>query len=109
MFQFKRVANIIKEPETTPVDSELLENPAEQALFAALRDAEGMAEDALARADYKAVLDSMSQLRGFVDNFFDSVLVMDKNEQVRRNRLALLTRIRDLFSGVADFRKIQTA
>ena len=105
---FKRVANIIKEPEPTPVDPKLLENPAEQALFAALRDTEGMAVDALARADYKAVLESMSQLRSFVDTFFDSVLVMDKDEAVRRNRLALLTRINGMFSRIADFRKIQT-
>mgnify|MGYP000849585869 FL=1 len=55
-----------------------------------------------------AALESMSRLKGFIDAFFDSVLVMDKDEAVRRNRLALLTRIRNLFSGVADFRKIQT-
>ena len=44
-----------------------------------------------------------------IDSFFDSVLVMDKDDSVRRNRLALLTRIRGLFSRVADFSKIQTA
>ena len=40
--------------------------------------------------------------------FFDAVLVMDKDEAIRRNRLALLTRIHELFSRLADFRKIQT-
>jgi glycyl-tRNA synthetase beta chain len=50
----------------------------------------------------------MARLKGFIDAFFDSVLVMDRDEAVRRNRLALLTRIHDLFTRVADFRKIQT-
>jgi glycyl-tRNA synthetase beta chain len=44
-----------------------------------------------------------------IDRFFDAVLVMDQDTNVRRNRLALLTRVRDLFARVADFRKIQTA
>lgn len=106
---FKRVVNIIKEPETIPVAPELLQNAEEQALFANLWDTEGVVSGCLANADYDAALESMSRLKGFIDAFFDSVLVMDKDEAVRRNRLALLTRIRNLFSGVADFRKIQTA
>ena len=40
-----------------------------------------------------------------IDSFFDSVLVMDKDDSVRRNRLALLTRTRALFARVADFGK----
>ncbi len=106
---FKRVANIIKEPEPEPVDPGLLQTAPEQALFAALNDTEGIVVDCLAGSDYDSALEAMSRLRSFIDAFFDSVLVMDKDAGIRRNRLALLTRIRDLFSGVADFRKIQTA
>ncbi len=106
---FKRVANIIKEPEPFPVDPGLLQSPAEQALFAALNDTEGVVVQCLESSDYDSALEAMSRLRSFIDSFFDSVLVMDKDEGIRRNRLALLTRIRDLFSGIADFRKIQTA
>lgn len=105
----KRVANIIKEPETAPVDEALLGTPAEQSLFTALRDTEGVVQGCLADRNYNAALEAMSRLKSFVDSFFDSVMVMDKDEALRRNRLALLTRIRDLFAGVADFRKIQTA
>lgn len=106
---FKRVVNIIKVPETSPVNPELLGSAAEQGLFSALRDTEGVVSGCLATSDYDGALDSMAQLKGFIDAFFDSVLVMDKEEIVRRNRLALLTRIHDLFSRVADFRKIQSA
>jgi len=61
-----------------------------------------------AKSDYAGALETMAQLKGVIDGFFDSVLVMDKDESVRRNRLALLTRIQALFSRIADFRKIQT-
>jgi glycyl-tRNA synthetase beta chain len=105
---FKRVANIIKEPETTPVNPELLQSAAEQALFTALRDTEGIVRGCLAQADHAGALEAMAQLRAFIDTFFDSVLVMDKDESIRRNRLAILTRIHEMFAGVADFRRIQT-
>jgi len=106
---FKRVVNIIKEPERTPVDASLLGTPVEQALFMALQDTTGVVEAHLAGGDYDAALDAVSRLKGFIDAFFDSVLVMDKDESIRRNRLALLTLIRDLFARMADFRKIQTS
>lgn len=105
---FKRVVNIIKEPETTPVDPALLRVAAEQALFEAVRDTEGVVRDMVSGAAYDEALETMARLRPFIDTFFDEVLVMDKDEAVRRNRLALLTRIHGFFGQVADFRKIQT-
>ncbi len=106
---FKRVANIIKEPETAPVDKGLLQVPAEQELYSALHTTESAVEGLFAKSDYAGALETMAQLKGAVDSFFDSVLVMDKDESIRRNRLALLTRIQRLFSRIGDFRKIQTA
>lgn len=105
---FKRVVNIIKEPETAAVQPDLFAGAAEQALFMNLSDTEGLVEQCLARGDTDGALEAMARLKGFIDAFFDSVLVMDKDDAVRRNRLALLTRIHDLFTKVADFRKIQT-
>jgi len=105
---FKRVVNIIKEPETVAVQPELFAGAAEEALFMNLRDTEALVGQHLAGGDTDGALESMARLKGFIDAFFDSVLVMDKDDAVRRNRLALLTRIRDLFMKVADFRKIQT-
>ena len=106
---FKRVANIIKEPEKTPVNAELFQGTAEQALSAAFADTEKVVNRHLAQADYGAAFEAIAQLRGPIDAFFDAVLVMDKDEAVRRNRLALLTAIHQLFSRLADFRKIQTS
>ncbi len=106
---FKRVANIIKEPENAPVETPLLQNPAEQLLFDELVKTESVVRGMLAKSDYSGALEAMAQLKPLVDGFFDSVLVMDKDEAIRRNRLALLTRIHTLLAGVADIRKIQTA
>ncbi|MHC1727692.1 MAG: glycine--tRNA ligase subunit beta [Syntrophobacteraceae bacterium] len=106
---FKRVANIIKEPETAPIEQAVLQNPAEKLLFEGLVKTEDAVRDMLAKSDYSGALESMAQLKPLVDGFFDSVLVMDKDEAIRRNRLALLTQVHSLLAGVADIRKIQTA
>ena len=83
-------------------------NPAERLLFDALESAQLEVGSLLARSDFAGALESMARLKPMIDSFFDSVLVMDKDDSVKRNRLALLTRTRDLFARVADFRKIQT-
>lgn len=106
---FKRVVNIIKEPETAPVEPDLLSGGAEKELFAALQETEKLVSGCIDRSDYDGALEAMSKLKAPIDAFFDSVLVMDKDDVVRRNRLALLTRVHDLFAKVGDFRKIQTA
>jgi glycyl-tRNA synthetase beta chain len=103
---FKRVANIIKVPETAPVDVSLFKSPAESMLWDGLLKSESAVSDCLGRSDFSGALESMAQLKPMIDAFFDSVLVMDKEDSVRRNRLALLTRTRGLFAGVADFGKI---
>ncbi|MDR3568227.1 MAG: glycine--tRNA ligase subunit beta [Syntrophobacteraceae bacterium] len=105
----KRVANIIKTPETAPVDASLFKAPAEGLLFDQLLKAEVAAGALLARSDFSAALETMAKLKPMIDTFFDSVLVMDPDESVKRNRLALLTRIRAFFDRMADFRKIQTS
>jgi glycyl-tRNA synthetase beta chain len=50
----------------------------------------------------------MAGLKAPIDAFFESVLVMDPDDSIRNNRLALLTQVRNLIARVADFRKIQT-
>jgi glycyl-tRNA synthetase beta chain len=106
---FKRVANIIKTPETAPVEPSLFKSPAEGGLFDELIKAQGSAGRLLARSDFAGALEAMAQLKPMIDSFFDSVLVMDSDESVKRNRLALLTRTRAFFDRMADFRKIQTS
>ena len=55
-----------------------------------------------------AALIQLARLRKPVDAFFDTVLVMAKDEKVKFNRLSLLKEISDLFHRIADFSKIVT-
>jgi glycyl-tRNA synthetase beta chain len=63
---------------------------------------------ALEKRDYPGVCRALAQLRGPVDAFFDQVLVMAEDLNVRRNRLALLARISQTFFNMADFSRITT-
>jgi glycyl-tRNA synthetase beta chain len=62
-----------------------------------------------ATGDYRAALEAISTLRPQVDAFFEAVMVMAPDEAVRANRLALLARITQDFSRIADFSEIVSA
>jgi glycyl-tRNA synthetase beta chain len=64
---------------------------------------------ALEKLDYSAVCSALAKLRGPVDLFFDKVMVMAEDPNLRRNRLALLSRISRTFLRMADFSKITTS
>lgn len=101
----KRIANILRSAENVSadtVDAKRLEEAAEKALYGAMLAAEEDHRAAVARRDYVTVLRGLSALRAPVDAFFDSVLVMSEEPALRRNRLALLARLRDMFLDVAD-------
>ena len=61
---------------------------------------------ATAERQYTAALGRLSQLRPAVDAFFDAVMVMDENPQLRANRLGLLAQLQGLFGGVADLSRL---
>lgn len=114
----KRAANILAAEEKkgkglsdadhkAGLDSSLLTEPAEQALHAALEQALPAARAAVEREDFAAAMKALAGLRAPVDAFFDKVLVNAPEEQVRRNRLLLLSRFREALSQVADFSKIE--
>ena len=62
-----------------------------------------------AEKDYKAALEQIATLRPQVDAFFDAVMVMAPDAEVRANRLALLEKVLGDFSGIADFSEIVVA
>ena len=102
----KRVVNILKEPVDASVDPERFVNQAEKDLFRELITCEQDLEKPLAARDYDAVLNRLSQLKAPIDGFFAEVLVLDEDLALRQNRLALLTRIANLFQQMADFSRI---
>jgi glycyl-tRNA synthetase beta chain len=107
----KRIVNILKKSGAeagAAVDSALLQEDAEKALFVAVTAAAPGIEAQLAATDYSAALKALAGLRGAVDAFFDGVMVMADDAKIRANRLALLSRLAGLMNRVADISKLSS-
>jgi glycyl-tRNA synthetase beta chain len=103
---FKRVGNIVKGDITASIDTSLFQEAAESALAADVRNVTINVAAAIEIRDYVTALTEIATLRGPVDTFFDKVMVMAEDEKVKNNRLALLSSISCLFTGIADFGKL---
>ncbi len=106
---FKRVDNILKDFKGGQFDVNLLVHDAEINLFSYFDNIKPRVEKGIAEKDFATALNKLAALRPHVDNFFDNVMVMDKDEKVRFNRQSLLAEISALFHKIADFSKIVTA
>ena len=105
----KRTANILRKAPGTvdgAVDTSRLREPAEVQLHAAIESLKEEVTRAVANHDYGSALTALSRLKPPVDAFFDQVLVMDPDESLRTNRLALLAMLRGLFGGIADLSRL---
>ncbi len=107
---FKRVVNIIKEKPVARLDPSLFKDNSERKLHEVFVDinekANNYNEGVTTKADYTEILKEIKKLKKPVDNFFNSVLVMDKDERLKNNRLALLNEIKNLFFRICDFSRI---
>jgi glycyl-tRNA synthetase beta chain len=109
---FKRIRNILEKSAGgsdrahAAVSDELLWEPAEKELHAAAQRIGEVARAKKKNRKYREVLEAVSELRPAVDAFFDKVLVMVEDKNVRANRLALLGNLFKEFSAVADFSEL---
>ena len=105
----KRVGNILAKSEnkdsSVEVDTNLLQEPAETALYEALLDKSQLAEQA--PVDYNNQLVSLATLKQPIDDFFDNVMVNVDDTKVKNNRLALLQKLHGLFLDIADISQLQ--
>ncbi|AXT26442.1 glycine--tRNA ligase subunit beta [Ruegeria sp. AD91A] len=111
---FKRANNILTQAEEKDgveysygADVKFAETDSEKAVFAALDRAQSQIDVALKSEDFPAAVAAMAALRGPVDGFFEDVQVNTDNDVVRRNRLNLLSQIRQVCSSVADLSRIE--
>lgn len=107
-----RVANILKQAEEKGIqisefDEELLKEPAEKNLAELYRDFSKKSDEILEKKDYSEFLKILSELKRPIDEFFDNVLVMCPQENLRNNRLSLLKKFNDIFLKFADFSYIK--
>ncbi|MBO1256796.1 glycine--tRNA ligase subunit beta [Alteromonas sp. 5E99-2] len=97
----KRVANILAKQKVASddiaVDAELFESEYESNLYRKITELSG-----LDIQDHSTALSNLASLRSPIDAFFDNVMVMAENEEIKRNRLALLNQLRSLFLRTAD-------
>jgi glycyl-tRNA synthetase beta chain len=109
---FKRIRNILEksaagiDKSKLVVQADLLWEPAERELYNAAQQIGGEASIKKRAKKYREALEAISGLRPAVDLFFDKVLVMVEDQNVRRNRVALLAGLLKEFSTIADFSEL---
>jgi glycyl-tRNA synthetase beta chain len=109
----KRIKNILAKSASAQdwqpgsVNPELLEAGPEEQLFEAYVAISDRAERLSQASEYERALEAIADLRPLVDRFFDKVLVMAEDRSLRENRLRLLSRLDNLFSGIAHFAEIE--
>lgn len=107
----KRIRNILKKikgARPTKIDTSLFKEDAEIKLNAKLISLSKKVTPMFDQGDYKTALQELACLRDPVDNFFDNVMVMDDDEALKNNRLALLANLSDLFLRAADLSRLQS-
>ncbi|HDZ84793.1 MAG TPA: hypothetical protein ENH45_06185, partial [Nitrospirae bacterium] len=94
----KRVYNILQEDQDSEVNESLFTEEAEKELFIAAKNV----NNDLVAGDFNLLF----KLEKPIDIFFEKVLVMDKDDGIKNNRLALLSYVRRIFNSLGNFSKI---
>ncbi len=103
---FVRAGNLAKNAASAEVRENLFREDAEKSLYQAYVSTESAVESLVAGGDYHGAIDALTELSQPIDAFFDGVMVMDKEEAVKNNRLGLLKSVDALIGRVADFSRI---
>lgn len=108
---FVRAGNIARKAEDVQaaVEADILAEQVEKDLYKAYEVAASKVEKEIVAQDYAGAIATLSQLAAPIDAFFDGVMVMDKDEKIKNNRLGLLKLVDNLVCQVADFSKIVLA
>ncbi len=103
---FNRVSTLAQKATIDIVKEELLKEDAEIKLYNGFKEIKLNVESLLVDKKYNEALDAFATLRPLVDNLFDNVMVMDKDESVKENRLGLLKQIYSTMLTICDLSKI---
>ena len=99
---YTRMYNLVKDVEYTGVNSDLLKEDAEKALFEAASKASEASIDAWDKNDYDAVVAVPATLVPAINTFFEDVMVMDKDEAIKANRLQLVRLAYSVMAIIGD-------
>jgi glycyl-tRNA synthetase beta chain len=108
---FKRIKNIVSQAEqngeTIRQNAEVsLMSPPEKGLLNRTYEILPKFEQFLSERNYIAALELIASLRPMVDTYFDQVLILDRDPEIRANRLATIAGVSRYFSRIADFSEI---
>jgi glycyl-tRNA synthetase beta chain len=103
---FKRVRNMVSKSGEGRFVGQLLREPAEKELVAAVAKAEKDVQRTTEHGDYVAGLRALAKLAAPLDTFFTDVLVICEDENLRAARLALLARVEKVFLRLADVSRL---
>ena len=109
MQAFVRVANIARKSAAETIYPERFHIAEEMALYQAYTSTKSAVESLVSGEDFEGAIDALTELVAPIDAFFDNVMVMDKDEAIKDNRLALLRGVDGIIREVADFTKLVTA
>lgn len=103
---FNRVKTLAEKAETDEVKRELLVEEEEIKLYETFNSVEEKVKDSLNCKEYDKALDYMVSLKGPIDQFFDNVMVMVEDEELKNNRLGLVKQISNTMLLICDLSKI---
>ncbi len=103
----KRLRNIIKDCPAYEFSKDLLSVEAEKFLDEIFEESRSKIVSMIEEKKYVLACSEIMEMKPVIDKFFNDVLVMDKDEKIKRNRIALLQKIDNLLSEIADFSLIQ--
>jgi len=104
-----RVLNLSKNSKEIDIKKSLLKENAELNLYYNYKNIYPQVKEYISNKEYKKAFKLLEGLCEPVDEFFDQVLVMDKNVEIRKNRIALIKKVNILFNQMADLSKINLA
>jgi glycyl-tRNA synthetase beta chain len=110
---FKRINNIAAQAKKQNIESKdavnetLLSEDAEHALFSAMTAAKKETAVFIDGAQYDLVFEQVLKMKPSIDDFFEKVMVMAEDENIKKNRISLLNNIKSIFEAFADFEALQ--
>jgi glycyl-tRNA synthetase beta chain len=103
---FERASNLAAKGSLQQVDSDLLVDSAGQNLYENYQELKEEIDQLIDKQDYLTALKQVATIKPAIDNFFDSVMVMADDREIKENRLALLKVVTSLLSKIADLTEI---
>ena len=106
-FAIKRVFNIVKDFEGLDVNESLFVQDEEKHLFDKIKEIENELDGYIKDRRYFELLERVASIKDTINTFFDNVMVMEKDENLRNNRLSMLNRLKNIVLNVANFKYLE--